>query len=149
MEGDSPTFFGRPVADGEPYNSEGAAYQIECSVSGTASHTIEVTMRGPNHSPFADDAIGETSIEISGEIALDGTGWGSVTYRTMASGSGMNPVETPCALSAVPHPQGGFFEIGDGEARFTFTCPETILAQDDLGRCEASGTIWVTGCSQP
>jgi hypothetical protein len=148
LEGSSPTFFGRPVADGETYNSDGAAYQIECRVSGTSSHSIEIFMRGPNHSPLADTATGDTSIEISGDIAADGTGSGTVTYRTTTSGSGTNPAEIPCTLSAVPHPQGGFYQIGDGQVHFTFNCPETIPAQDDSSRCEARGTIGMTGCSR-
>jgi hypothetical protein len=104
-------------------------------------------MEGPNTSPQAGVATGATEIEVNGSIGADGTGTGSVVYRTTRGGVGSNANGPPCTLTATSNFDGSAgFEIGNGEAHFSFLCPETIRAQDDLGRCEAKGTIWVQDC---
>lgn len=141
-----PTYFGEEVIDGEPI-SGGGFYVVECLVSGNSSHKIEVRMEGPNTSPQKGSATGITKIEVNGTIGADGIGTASVNYRTTAGGAGYNVETVPCTLVAVPdeaHP--GEFLVGDGDARFTFLCKETILPQAELGRCEVKGTIAVRDC---
>jgi hypothetical protein len=138
--------YGVQVRDGQEIPGSNGNYIVRCRVVGSGSR-IEVYMEGPNTSPQAGVATGATNIEVTGSIGADGTGTGDVVYRTTRSGTGSNPLTAPCTLSATPNFDGSAgFEVGGGAARFSFFCPETIRAQDDLGRCEAKGTIWVQDC---
>jgi hypothetical protein len=147
VSGQPPANFGIEVSDGQAYDAAGNAYSIQCNVTEGPAHQVSVVMEGPNTSPQAGNSPGITSVEITGTIGADGAGTGSVTYRTTRGGAGYNPSGTTCTLSAAPDAAIGGFQVGNGRARFAVFCGETIRVQDDLGRCEFSGTISVSNCT--
>src|SRR5690606_10135974 len=136
-----PEDFGVEVQNGQSIEGGTGNYVVQCRVAGESAFDISVEMEGPNHSSQAGFEVGTTSIQITGTIGSDGEGTGSVAYQTARGGSGSSR-EALCTLSAVPSNEGGF-QIGEGYARFTFHCPHTVRSRDDLGVCEANGTVHI------
>lgn len=139
-----PDEFGVEVHDGQAIEGGTGTYVVRCRIAGESSFEVSVEMEGPNHSLQAGAAT-ETAINVTGTIGANGEGTGSVYYKTTRSGGGENVPTSPCTLSAIPS-DGGGFQIDEGEARFTFFCPETTLYLDDFAQCEAKGTIQVRDC---
>ncbi len=135
-----PTDFGHLVSNGRE-NS------ISCTVQRVSDgYNISMYLAGPNVSPTAGSAIGETRLRISNAfIGDDGVGTGRVVVNT-TNVQQVSP-NLPCQLRAIPDPQdSSLFQMREGEARFVFVCPDTTSSLDDFSTCETRGTVWVDDC---
>lgn len=137
-----PKDFGELVANG-------GTNAIACTIKHVAGgYNVNIEMAGPNVSPTAGSATGETRLNVTNAfIGDDGIGEGSVVVSTTDTSVVAPKPTTVCLLRAIPDPQvAGAFQMRKGEARFVFTCENTTSALDDFSTCETRGTIWVDDC---
>lgn len=144
-----PTYMGSQVFDGQKAGTS-SLYEVDCMVKGSKNYSIDLAIVGPNSSEFANDAIGETRIRLSGTIdGATGTGSGMVYVRTTQTGN-VNPTTgANCSLRVLTDPQDATkFRIKPGAVDLTFECQDTTPAIADLSRCLTLGTVTVDHCAE-
>lgn len=146
---------GNLIEDGAPSDS-GAGYEVSCTVSGTATLTVEAQLSGPNHSPLATEPETATRISLSASIeAATGQGVGEVKF-SVSDATDVSPgSQTHCQFSATPEPLHACSDAGctngrqandTGHVWIQFTCP-TARVGAGLTGCQSSGTIVLEGCA--
>jgi hypothetical protein len=152
---------GTLVQDGQPLTEaedNEIFYAVKCKIQGNGPYSISASLEGPNSSPPATNTV-TTNISLSGSIAADGTGSGTVDFFTSTTQAMSPTAGSTCTFRATPSPyfvcsgtacsqtEGPNSTVPDyGEAFLEFSCPS--MTNGDLGNeCEASGTIALQRCA--
>lgn len=142
-----PFNMGSKVTDGQRAGVSGN-YQVDCTITGKNSYTIDAHLVGPNTSTYAPKNSGETSISLSGTIdAATGLGSGEVYVRTTETGQVIPAPNRKCSLRVLTNKSdASIFLIKPGSVDLTFVCEETTPNNSTFSRCETRGTVTLDDC---
>lgn len=140
--------FGGQIIDGQTGSNGSGKYDIECTIKGDDSYSLDIEISGPNTHDLAGLDVDTTmSVNLSGTIEANGVGTGRVTVYTPST-SAVSPLgAATCELLALPDPNDSSQrQIGNGEVTLIFKCANANSALDDFSACETRGTIQLTDC---